>query len=311
MPQQSYEPPLFLIIGWSEAEYPETGRQSLVALVTHLRDEPGIRGCLAALPEERRARQWLLSFLGSVKRGTGALTSTLVRASALSWDDLDASTSAGLDELIILQDTAEPAPAIEVVRKYQQRATASMVGIRVWLEVPEPGFQKLTCAWKYGTYTTLPVELSPFRQPAFNGISLTSARNDQQLACEWLRMTVTVSSAGEVARCPAYLDGYHARDGGPAKRGQADIGTHVSERRIAWMQAGGSHPVCRSCHRLVRLAGPGDLEIPAQACGPIVAAAGYRDYVGTDASALSPHERARAIEAFVDRIHGPGGPESP
>ena len=300
------EPPLLLVIGWNDAEYSEKGRQSIVALATHLRDSAGIRACLAAAPAEPAARQWLFSFLGSLKRAMGATAGIIIRASELGPGDLTASSTNGLDEVVIIQDTPDPEAAIETVRRFQQSGTPSALGIRIWLDVPGTSFHSLTCAWKYATHAALRVELPPFRQISSNGIPPTTRGESQQLACEWLRTTITVSSHGEIVPCPAYLT-HHAPGKAQGERPPADIAVDLAQRRNAWMGTGGSHPVCASCNRLVRFAGPFETEIPAQPVARILPAPAFIDHVGRDASQFSDDDRANAMRKLLERVHAAGG----
>ena len=295
--------PMLMIIGWAGAEYGPGAREFLTTAVAGLCAETALSGCLAALPKRAGEREWLFSFLSSVRQVASIRTGVLASASILSTGDLSACDAVGLDEVVILQDTSDSAAAIESVRAYQKERPATTMGIRVWLdEAIGGGFQAQVCAWKHGTQLT-GIDLSPFpiQVTGHNG---TARKTDARpLACEWLRSALTVTPDGMVMPCPAHI----AKNGnGNGHANLAHTAADVLTRHAAWVNTAGSSPVCHSCHRLARFVGADGIGSATEArpgvpqCAPD--ALQYHDLVGCDANSLTSPEREEAVAQFVERI---------
>lgn len=289
---------MLLIIGWAGAEYGPGAREFLPAAVAGLCAESTLSGCLAALPAETKEKEWLLNFLSSVKRVTSIPAGVMVRAAVVSADDLVACDTFGLDEVVIIQDTADPGAAIDAVRTYRQERAGAMMRVRVWFdEAVRGGFQAQACAWKHDALID-DVGLTPFasQSPEIKGDGGVADR--QPLSCEWLRSTITVTPSGEVVRCPAQLPEHGRAD--TAATAADVIARHASLRETA-----GSSPVCRSCYRLARFVGA-DVAVSSNEARPdmprIAAVPQYRDFVGGDLRSFSPPEQGAAVASLMARI---------
>lgn len=299
--------PMLMIIGWSGAEYGPGAREFLTTAVAGLCAESALSGCLAALPKRAGEREWLLPFLSSVRQVASIRTGVLVNSSILSSGDLTACDVAGLDEVVVIQDTSDPGAAIESVRAYQQERPAATMGIRVWLDEAVGGsFQAQVCAWKHGTLLT-GIDLSPFPSQVA-GRNGTAGKTDvRPLACEWLRSALTVTPDGVVVPCPAHIA---KNSNGNGHANAAHSAVDVLARHAAWVGTAGSSAVCRSCHRLARFVGADGIGSATEArpCVPQFAPATlqYRDLVGCDANSLSSPQREAAVAKFVSRIRALG-----
>ncbi|HEV2833898.1 MAG TPA: hypothetical protein VGW58_01200, partial [Pyrinomonadaceae bacterium] len=92
---------MLLIIGWAGAEYGVDACEFLPVAVQGLCAQWKLSGCLAAFPAKAEEKEWLLSFLSSVRRFTSIHTGVLVRASVVSTADLVACDAAKLDQVVI------------------------------------------------------------------------------------------------------------------------------------------------------------------------------------------------------------------
>lgn len=297
--------PMLMIIGWSGAEYGPGAREFLTTAMAGLCAESALSGCLAALPQRAGEREWLLPFLSSVRQVASIRTGVLVNSSILSGGDLTACDAAGLDEVVIIQDTTDPGAAIESVRAYQQERPAATMGIRVWLDAAVGGsFQAQVCAWKHGTLLT-GIDLSPFPAQVAGHNGASGKTDVRPLACEWLRSALTLTPDGVVVPCPA-----HIAKNGNGNANLARSAADVRTRHAAWVETAGSSPVCRSCHRLARFVGADGFGSATEArpCMPQFAPATlqYRDLVGCDANSLSSPEQEAAVAKFVSRIRALG-----
>ena len=289
---------MLLIIGWAGAEYGVDACEFLPAAVQGFCVQEKLTGCLAALPAKAEQKEWLLSFLSSVRRVSSIHTGVLVRSSVVSTADLVACDAAKLDQVVIIQDTAEPGAAIDSVCAYQQEYPDSSMSIRVWFdEAVGDGYQAQVCAWKYGAMVDS-VELSPFalQGSATNGDG--GATDKQSLSCEWLESAITITPSGVVVSCPAHLP----------KNGHAEAASSTAEvlaRHDACRDNAGSNPVCRSCHRLARFAGANEIVSPIEGRPGIrqfAAAPQYEDFVGGDLSSFSLPEQKASVAEFMARI---------
>ncbi len=291
---------MLMIIGWAVAEYGFEARQALTAAAAGLCANPTISGCLAALPTEMHGRNWLLSFLSSVKHVGSIQTGALVTASSMSADDLIACDVSGLDEVVILQNDSDPAHAIAMVRAYRQARPEATMGVRVWLEDPaQSGFQTQVCRWKHGTEMLASVERSPFCAEEVVQMGTAIAGDPRPLACEWLESALTVTTSGVVVPCPAHI---------PVAGNAFPItsATELVERHGTLLRSAGSNPLCSSCHRLARFAGADGLDAPPlnrpflthyPAADPQ-----YRDHVGWNAADLPAPEQEAAMAGLASRI---------
>jgi hypothetical protein len=296
---------MLMIIGWATAEYGFEARHALTAAAAGLCAESVLSGCLAALPTETQGRDWLLSFLSSVKHVASIQTGALVNASSMSTADLIACDVSGLDEAIILQSDCDPAQAIAMVRAYRQVRPAATMGIRVWLEdAVQSGFQTQVCRWKHGTEMLASVERSPFCAGEIVKKGIAIAGDAQRLACGWLESALTVTTSGVAVPCPAHIP--VAGDAYPITSA-----TELLERHGTLLRTAGSNPLCSSCHRLARFVGADGLDAPALV-RPFLpqylpADPQYRDHVGWDAADLPAPEQEAAMAGLVSRIQALSG----
>jgi hypothetical protein len=296
---------MLMIIGWAAAEYGFEARQALTATAAGLCAESALSGCLAALPTDTQGRDWLLSFLSSVKHVASIQTGALVNASSMSAADLIACDVSGLDEVIILQNDCDPAQAIAMARAYRQARPTATMGIRVWLEdAVQSGFQTQVARWKHGTEMLASVERSPFCADEIVKEGTAIAGNAQPLACEWLQSALTVTTSGVEVPCPAHIP--IAGDAYPITSA-----TELLERHGSLLRSAGSNPICSSCHRLARFVGADGLDAPAlvRPFLPQYLAADpqYRDHVAWDLADLPAPEQESALASLLARIQGLSG----
>lgn len=291
---------MILVIGWEDPRYEKGVREAFMAAVAGLCSQSSLTGLVVSLPSEPEHRQWIFYFLSSVKRRAAIRTGVLITASTMSQRDISACEEAGVDEVVILHESANGPASMDSVYRYISERPGTSIGIRVWLKDAAPGtLQTQVAAWTHATRARVTIEIAPFGSQEVNSQPSRHAVVSRPLPCDWLRSVITMTDSGAIIACPL-----HACESGP--RAPVESLDEVIERHAALLDSAGATRICGSCRRLVRVIGSDlaqfspnlrSLSLPYE--DSVLA---FHDHVGCDASTLSLQERHEKIASFATRI---------
>jgi hypothetical protein len=238
---------MLILAGWGTLDrYESQLRRDLTALAVALRDSNQLTGCLAQLPSGEEDRWWLFTFLASLRSAGAHHTAAMVLGSSMSQRDLQDCEIAQLNEIVIVQDRADPTDMMTTVRDHRSGFPESQTGVRVWLANSAlSGLHASLNAWMRAMPSVLSVELAPFPFPVRERDGAeTEQAGAEAVACEWLRSTITVLGPGAIVPCPDF--------GAPPISEPMAIAVEIPRRHEEWLASLGAHPQCSSCHRLAR-----------------------------------------------------------
>lgn len=292
---------MMLVAGWpSLTHYALPMRQGLANLGAVLREEQLITGCMAALPSKAEGRQWLFSFFDALRSVGIHRIGVMLPVSELSQSTLWECRSAGIREVVLIQDVDVPEAAIEIVSQDQETALDGRMELRVWLDhLPGGNYIHSVCAWRRKVPTVLTLEPSPFiRHEPPGATAAPTKQNSAPLECDWLNSILTVLDSGVVVPCPA-----HAPRNAPVLG--RDDSANILKCVMEWRDALNSSPVCRSCHRLGRFMIPDCVFAPDQPEQTIrlqPSTVPYIDHVQCDAGIFSEGKFEKSLADFLIRV---------
>lgn len=292
---------MILILGWPPiSKYEPPMRHGLVKLYPALCEEQPITSCLAALPRHREERRWLLSFLNTIRSVGTSRICVMTSTSKVSRLDFHDCEAAGIEEIVLMQDSTMSTEAIEVIGRCQGNNGDNRTGIRIWLQQSAAGhYEHNICAWRHRIPSVFSIELVPFPYQQIAASSdYPSRASTTPLACQWLQSVLTVSNSGAIVPCPAQSP-YNA----PFL--DQNTNSEILNRHKRMRDSLSLNPICHSCHRPARFMIPALLNEPDQSKRAIrtpISVNPYRDHVKHDAG-TSPSDKLDSLLAeFISRV---------
>lgn len=276
---------MILIINWpSDAHYNEAMRHNLAHLCAELTEQGLLNGCIAALPRLTEEHSWFFTFLNSIKRAGVERVNVVMPDTECSSQNMRACESAGLTELIILQDTDRPLPI-----------APGNAGIRVWFGHDASGrYQNYVCSVKSDP-RVLSVEITPFARHASAMPPAVKAKDAPgQLSCNWQRSVLTLSNKGSLTLAPV-------QHFAPSSPPCSTPGCAIFDYARKWKDKLQLYPICNSCSVAARNTLPAWFGQPDYRPSFVADIPSYLDHTKRDAGTYTYEQKKATIAAFVNR----------